>query len=85
MASHGIVWLLIASHRISSPLIPLQVELRVGVLPSDWLVASNGAANRSGGTPPVLFRLGFRCSVLAFWLEPSMAVHGLPLTVHGLP
>jgi len=46
----------------------LKVELRVGVLPSDWLVASNGAANRSGGTPPVLFRLGFRCSVLALYL-----------------
>ena len=46
----------------------LKVELRLGVLPSDWLYASNGAANRTGGCPPVLFRLIFRCSFLLFYL-----------------
>ena len=54
----------------------LQVELRLGVLPTDWLHASNGVDNRTRGCPPVLFRLvrvgvevGVRVRVKASVLE----------------
>jgi len=46
----------------------LKIELRLGVLPTDWLTASNGAANRTRGVPPALFRLGLRCSLLLVYL-----------------
>ena len=38
----------------------LKVELYLGVLPTDWRVASNGSSNRTRGCPPFLFRLVFR-------------------------
>ena len=62
-----------------SILLFLKVELRLGVLPTDWLRASNGAANRTGRCPPVLFRLAFRCSVLAAYLLLAQMLLGVGL------
>ena len=62
-----------------SILLFLKVELRLGVLPTDWLRASNGAANRTRGCPPVLFRLAFRCSVLAAYLLLAQMLLGVGL------
>ena len=62
-----------------SILLFLKVELRLGVLPTDWLLASNGAANRTRGCPPVLFRLVFRCSVLGVYLLLAQMFLGVGL------
>ena len=51
-----------------SILLFLKVELRLGILPTDWLTVSNVPVNRVSFIPPVLFRLIFRCSVVGIYL-----------------
>jgi len=46
----------------------LKLELRLGVLPSDWWQISNPKTNRVPYVPPVLFRFLFRSSVALVYL-----------------
>jgi len=59
----------------------LKAELHWGVLPCDWWTVSNPGTNRFPSIPPVLFRLGFRCGVLAIWVFLALLAIGFPTAI----
>merc|ERR1712048_1296110 len=52
----------------------LKVELRLGVLPTDWWSVSNPAENRLPKVPPMLFRLLFRTGCIALYVFAAEAL-----------
>lgn len=57
----------------------MKVELRYGVLPTDWWRVSNPDTNSLRWLPPVLFRFFFRSSVVAFYVFVAEALIGVGL------
>jgi len=57
----------------------LKIELRLGVLPTDWLQISNPGTNRFPSIPPVLFRFLFRLGIAATYVFVAEALLGVGL------
>lgn len=57
----------------------LKVELRLGILPTDWFSISNPDTNRCNKVPPAIFRLVFRASVVAVYVFVAEALIGVGL------